>query len=564
MRSRHRATWFSLVLALLLAGAPMLAAAGADAVDPLPIRAHLVARDFDALEAAFVAHRDAGNAASLTSLVDGFRTLTDEQQAGLDAWRTARPGSGAAWLAAASREVERAWIARGTGVASSVGANARRAVRSHARQAVEFAALAIERDAGWMDAYRAQLQASLLLGDAGVAEQAMGAAVAIDPTHYGVWRAYQVLFLQNWGGSFEAQDRVAAAAQHHATANPALRKLLGSADRDHADDLRRNGRPNRAIPLYERALTHGDDAWLRRDLARARLAAGDPAGALREADAGLRLDPYFVGLHRQRAWSCEALYDFACLDASVTRAVELDPLDPEIRQQLEWARWAAENPREARRQLDRSPLQRWLYRWGPHLYQHALTHVVLACAVGIGFYMLRRRRRRLRPERVELTTRFATPTPLPALDRRPSMVTRLPYTGVLMLRAFVWFQVLYHVLSYSEWLRPGINWTALAIDIPVSVIALVGALGFAHGIRLGAAWIWKIWTIVYPVWNMLFVLGFLGFTWAQWSIWGISHLEVFPIYMALFLYGFRCDALWAGGLPGPGWESPRRARSAAT
>lgn len=133
-----------------------------------------------------------------------------------------------------------------------------------------------------------------------------------------------------------------------------------------------------------------------------------------------------------------------------------------------------------------------------------------------------------------------------------------------MIRAFLWFEVVRFAIYYSGRLHPGTSQPLLLAEIGMSVVALAGALGFAYGIRLGRAWIWKLWAVAYPIWTQWLAIGPHGFFWAQWSIWGFWHLILLPVYAALFFYGFRCAGLWQGGLPGPGWASPAHRRPAAT
>jgi hypothetical protein len=144
---------------------------------------------------------------------------------------------------------------------------------------------------------------------------------------------------------------------------------------------------------------------------------------------------------------------------------------------------------------------------------------------------------------------------------RPSLAERLPRTGLQMVRAFVWLIVVYHVLGYSESFRPGADLRVLVPDVAITAIALLGALGFAHGLRLGAAWLWKVWAIAFPAWNTLYPVYLMGFGWEQWPSWCMVHGLLLPVYAALFYYGYGCQALWAGGLPGPAWV-PQHTRHA--
>lgn len=557
----------------LALGAALLVAAAAPAargepapppvvVDPLPLRALLAARDFDGLEARFAAARAARDAQELTALLDALDPLGAAEHAGLVAWAQERAGSLAARLALAQRELDLAWEARGGGPARTVGSESRRAMRAHLERSLGHAAAVIDRDPRWLDAYRIQIGCAQLLGDGALARSAFEAALAVDSSHFGVWSRYQSLFQRRWGGSYEAQEQIAQAAQEYADVNPRLRLLLGRADRDRARDLWGARRHAEALAAFDRALRHGDDGPLRADRAALRRVLGDRAGAQAEVEAGLAIDPHDEELYTEQYWLCQEGRDFACMLAASTHLLDLTPADEDARRRHDFAVWAVENPLLAKRALERSPLQRFLHRHGHLAYRHALQGAVGAALLGVGWTVWRARRRRQDEDAAEapITRAPRAPSaPLAGMAARPSIVERLPRTGVLMVRAYVWFQVVYHVLCYSEMARPTANLRVLGADAAISMAALVGALGFAHGIRLGRAWPWKVWAFAFPIWNQVVATHFMGFGWAHWPVWGFTHLELLPVYTALFLYGFRCDALWAGGVPGPGWAPRRRA-----
>jgi hypothetical protein len=556
----------SLLRALVSAAAEQPAPAVL-AVDPLPLRALLVARDFDALEARFAAARSAPDAHELTLLVDVFANLAADADVALDTWRAERPQSAPAQLALARRELERAWEARGRGFANTVDAEERGRMRVHALRAAELAADLAARDALWLDAYGVQIGVSQLLGDPALAERALAAARALDPTHYGVWVSYINLFRRRWGGSYEAQEQVARAAQAHAAANPRLRLLLGAADQDRGADLADQGRHPEALAAYDRALLHGDEPRRLHQRSHRRIDLGDLPGAWADLERALALAPYLAELHEHRAELCQAERDFACLAEATARALELDPTVERYPGWHAWAVWAAENPGAAARALERNSVQDWLYRNGYKLLRHALASAVVATLAGLGYYALRARRRLARESDAAASpiTRLPAAHPLSGAPAaaRPSMAERLPRTGVLMVRAYVWLQIVFHGLVYSEQLGSSSASPTLGLDLAVTLPALAGALGFAHGWRLGWAWLWRLWALLFPAWNAFQQLQLIGFYWEHWPAWAMLHVPLLPLYAALFAYGWGCPALWAGGRPGPGWDSPRPARRAS-
>lgn len=547
-----------LVLTALLAASLGVAAPLPIAVDPMPLRALLVARDFDALEARFAAARAARDSHEPTALLWKFEHLASSEHIGLEAWVDERPDSVSARLALGYRELRRAWEVRGAGPSAGIGADARYVMRVRLERSLALAADVTDRDPRWLDARALQIRASQLLGDAFSAQDAFEAALAVDPSHYGVWLARQRLLLSEWGGSYEAQEEVARAAQAHADRNPRLRRLLASADVDRARGLWRAGRLADAFAAYERAIEHADDGPSRADRAGLRAALGDFAGAQAELERGLAIDPYYAALHAGLSRRCMAERDFACMRDAAVRAVALEPANSEHQKLLAFAEWAVEKPAAAVRQLDNHPVQNWLSRHQRWLYLHAFESAALAAALGIVWYLLRARRRRRRAAEHAVAPIPRVPEAPGATPARPSTLERLPRTGVWMIRAFLWFGVVRFVLYYSGRLHPGTAQPLLLAEIGMSVMALAGALGFAYGLRLGRAWIWKAWTVAYPIWTQWLAIGPHGFTWEQWSIWGFWHLMLLPVYASLFFYGFRCAALWQGGRPGPGWTAPAR------
>jgi len=553
-----------LLLATNLAPSAAQPSASPLALDPLPVRAWLEARDFDALEERFAAARRAPDAYELSLLVGAFSDLTPEQDTGLDAWAAERPASAPARLALARRELGRAWAARGTGFATSVDAQGASGMRAHAQRAARLAESVVDQDPHWLDARRIQIECAQLLGDRELASRSFSAALAVDPTHFDVWWNYQASFRRRWGGSYEAVEEIGRAAQEHAAANPRLRPLLGAADRERADDHFRAGRLAEALAALDRAAAHGETPHLLLERSRVRAAIGDASGARSDLERALALDPYLAKLHDHRGALCEEDRDFACEADAAARAVALAPSDPDYLYRLNWARWAVQNPGAATRQIERNPLQSWLYRHAKWIYLHALESAVIATLVGIGAYLARaRHRRRREADASEAYITRAPLAPTPIARQRPSMVERLPRTGLQMVRAFVWLTVVYHVLAYSESFGPRADLEVLVPDLAITALALAGALGFAYGLRLGAAWLWKVWAFAFPIWNTLYPVYLMGYSWDQWPAWCMVHTILLPVYAVLFCYGFGCAALWEGGLPGPAWVSRRRAQAAA-
>ena len=82
------------------------------------------------------------------------------------------------------------------------------------------------------------------------------------------------------------------------------------------------------------------------------------------------------------------------------------------------------------------------------------------------------------------------------------MVAQTGYTGKKTIVC------LFHLLEYST------NWnghTAVDFyaDMPITGIALAGAIGFIQRWRLVNARVWRLWAWVYPLWNLVFWTDFV-------------------------------------------------------
>ena len=88
------------------------------------------------------------------------------------------------------------------------------------------------------------------------------------------------------------------------------------------------------------------------------------------------------------------------------------------------------------------------------------------------------------------------------------------------------------------------------VDIPISLIALLGVFGFAFK----RAWIgrrfWKSWLVVMLAWDFFYnvavarMLGVVDYRTVSPVEAAITLALLVPFYSALFLYGYRSEKLW--------------------
>ena len=91
------------------------------------------------------------------------------------------------------------------------------------------------------------------------------------------------------------------------------------------------------------------------------------------------------------------------------------------------------------------------------------------------------------------------------------------------------------------------------LDVPMAVTALVGVFGFVSRMQLLSPWFWRVfmltllaWHIIYHLvlaWQMDVALRPVAGSW-EYLVVGLAF--VVPMYVVLFLYGYRSKAVWAG------------------
>ena len=291
---------------IAVVGAVVLATAAdagspVDEVDPRAYRAWLSVGATASIEESLEAFRLTGDTVSRHRAFRAFRSLTPQESEALAAWLEAAPDSAAAGLALAEWELGLGWRRRGTGMESTLDSRSRIAIRRHARNAVDLAEAAIQREEDWLHPHLVQLEAARLLGDGELAERAWSRGFARAPSSYALWSALLDGLTRRWGGSYTQLEQAAASAQAHSDANARLRLLLARADADRAHDLRDSGLFDRAIEHYDLALEHGEQAWLLGDRGWTHYHAGRHSEALRDLDRATRLEPFVADHHHRRA-----------------------------------------------------------------------------------------------------------------------------------------------------------------------------------------------------------------------------------------------------------------------
>jgi hypothetical protein len=103
------------------------------------------------------------------------------------------------------------------------------------------------------------------------------------------------------------------------------------------------------------------------------------------------------------------------------------------------------------------------------------------------------------------------------------------------------------VVMYATVMLASFKVTYLA-DLPLTVIAYVGLLGYAYQRRLGSRLFWQVYCLVFVAWELVFNFALSDTTDIGALTVAVGGLVLLgPEYLALWRYGFRCNDLWISG-----------------
>lgn len=123
--------------------------------------------------------------------------------------------------------------------------------------------------------------------------------------------------------------------------------------------------------------------------------------------------------------------------------------------------------------------------------------------------------------------------------------------GQILWKIYLWFLVVVVGALYGASIREGLNVVRI-LDIPVTLISLAGVFGFAYRKSIWTSAFWKIWLPLVIVWDI-----FANFVWGGKSqmrdlglidivfVAAVFYAVFLPGYIALFLYGFHSEKVWA-------------------
>lgn len=156
-----------------------------------------------------------------------FKNGSQEMRALMDAWKRQSPTNPFALAASGTAYVQMAQEMRGTDAASKTPQSSFESMNRLLQLARADLDQAVALQPHLTAAYTAMIYAATLDGDEPYASNAAQRALAVDPANYGIYARLVWMAQPKWGGSVESMQRLIAASQRHAAANPLL-KLLNS------------------------------------------------------------------------------------------------------------------------------------------------------------------------------------------------------------------------------------------------------------------------------------------------------------------------------------------------
>lgn len=233
---------------------------------------------------------------------DAFEVSDAKTLEQINGWIAHDPHSFAPYMARAAYYYELGWHRRGGDWASKTSRKQFKGMGDAHYAAVENLRTALQLHPKLVDAYRMLLGVAMADGATEKERrEVLNQGLAICPTCLRVRVYYMNAIAPRWGGSYEEMDAFAKESQQHASENPALRVLLGAADDDRCDSMRKT-RGLDAIDLCTAALRHGPYAPYLETRSHAYVDVNMYDAARDDAEAALAMWPYDDDSLDHHAW----------------------------------------------------------------------------------------------------------------------------------------------------------------------------------------------------------------------------------------------------------------------
>lgn len=261
---------------------------------PVEVLRLLRARDFATVTRAIevkqaTLERDIRRESELARLVETFETADPDMAPLIEDWMRAAPGSFAPRLAYAVHHVALAWNRRGASERDKTTAEQSERMQPFLRAAVDAAHSVIAANARVGEAYRVLISAAMAAGDQESCARATTQGLKELPASFRVRTAQAMCLLPRWGGSYEAIEELANAADAYLRQNAQLGALHGFVSWDRGN-LAASG-TREEMDWYNRALSAGEFWPFYRDRARAHLEHRRHTQALADVTRALHFSP---------------------------------------------------------------------------------------------------------------------------------------------------------------------------------------------------------------------------------------------------------------------------------
>jgi len=108
----------------------------------------------------------------------------------------------------------------------------------------------------------------------------------------------------------------------------------------------------------------------------------------------------------------------------------------------------------------------------------------------------------------------------------------------MVWKVYSWMFTGILTLSYASMPPEAVSSREL-IDIPISVISLIGLFGFAFKLRIGAPTFWQFWLFTAISWDLIYNFLLTAHVALTLPKLAIGALIFFPEYVALYKYSFQ-------------------------
>ncbi len=229
----------------------------------IEVRDLLIDASYDALDSMLTAYSDSARRDfrfeyRMIDAFGAFSTAATTFEPFLDDWVLTRPSSGNALLVRATYYIAAGWHARGAASMRNTSFGQVMGAQGYLTRALADLTGALRLLPCSVVAYKGLMTIANYFGDTAMSRAAMDQALLIQPYSFVVREEHMLNLRPRWGGSYEAMELLAQAADTLSTWNPRLRVLHGFADLDQADLAVREKETGRALELYQHALSFGD------------------------------------------------------------------------------------------------------------------------------------------------------------------------------------------------------------------------------------------------------------------------------------------------------------------